>query len=150
MPSPEIEPLLNLCYQLVKFRFGGHIFIVNNLDLACLLGNNSQEIEEIKKGLPVWIMLTSIEGYGILPEDKVASEEADFKALAAEYKLQPVNTIGGASAEKLSGLLGKMEGNDKLESLLGEVISNSEAAKSLADEMGVSEDEAGDDGSADS
>ena len=46
---------------------------------------------------------------------------------------------------RLSGLLGKMEGNDKLESLLGEVISNSEAAKSLADEMGVSEDEAGDD-----
>jgi type VI secretion system protein ImpB len=46
---------------------------------------------------------------------------------------------------RLSGLLGRMEGNDKLASLLGEVISNSEAAKSLADEMGVSEDEAGDD-----
>ena len=105
VPSPEIEPLLDFCYQLVKFRFGGNIFIVNGLNLACLLGNNSQEIEEIKKDLPVWIMLTSFEGYGILPEDKVASEEADFKALAAEYKLQPVNTIGGASAEKLSGLL---------------------------------------------
>jgi len=105
VPSPEIEPLIDLCYQLVKFRFGGNIFIVNSLDLACLLGNNTREIEEIKKDLPSWVMLTSFEGYGILPEDKVASEEADFKALAAEYKLKPVMAIDGASAEKLSWLL---------------------------------------------
>jgi len=105
VPSPEIEPLIDLCYQLVKFRFGGNIFIVNSLDLACLLGNNTREIEEIKKDLPSWVMLTSFEGYGILPEDKVASEEADFKALAAEYKLKPMIAIDGASAEKLSWLL---------------------------------------------
>ena len=105
VPSPEIEPLIDLCYQLAKFRFGGNIFIVNSLNLACLLGKNSKEIQEIKKDLPSWVMLTSFEGYGILPEDKVASEEADFKTLAAEYKLKPVTTIGGVSAETLSGLL---------------------------------------------
>jgi type VI secretion system protein ImpB len=41
---------------------------------------------------------------------------------------------------QLSNLLGKLEGNDKLESLLNEVLSNSEAAKSLAAEIGVSAD----------
>jgi FAD/FMN-containing dehydrogenase len=105
VPSPKIEPLIDLCYQLAKFRFGGNIFIVNGLNLACLLGSNHKEIQEIKKDLPAWIMLTSFEGYGILPEDKVASEEADFKALAAEYKLKPVTAISGARAETLSGLL---------------------------------------------
>jgi len=105
VPSPKIEPLIDLCYQLAKFRFGGDIFIVNALNLACLLGNNNEEIQEIKKDLPAWIMLTSFEGYGILPEEKVASEEADFKILAAECKLNPVRVIGNASVEKLSELL---------------------------------------------
>ena len=41
---------------------------------------------------------------------------------------------------QLSNLLGKLEGNDKLESLLNEVLSNSEAAKNLAAEIGVSAD----------
>ena len=41
---------------------------------------------------------------------------------------------------QLSNLLGKLEGNDKLESLLSEVLSNSEAAQSLASEMGISAD----------
>ena len=38
---------------------------------------------------------------------------------------------------RLSELLGKMEGNDKLDQLLAEVLDNSENAKSLADELGV-------------
>ena len=105
VPSDDIEPLLDLCYQLVKFRFGGNIFIVNSLNLACLLSSNHQEIQDIKKELPSWIMLTSFEGYGILPGDKVASEEADFKALAEEYRLKPVTTTGNASAAKASQLL---------------------------------------------
>lgn len=43
--------------------------------------------------------------------------------------------------ERLNELLGKMEGNDQLESLLGEVLSNSEAAKSAAQELGVNGEE---------
>ncbi|QDS87374.1 hypothetical protein EC9_15520 [Rosistilla ulvae] len=37
---------------------------------------------------------------------------------------------------QLSNLLGKLEGNDKLEELLSEVLENSEAAKSLQSELG--------------
>ena len=39
--------------------------------------------------------------------------------------------------QQLSELLGKMEGNDRLEQLLGEVLTSTEAAKSLADELGL-------------
>jgi len=38
---------------------------------------------------------------------------------------------------QLSDLLGKLEGNDRLEKLLGEVIQNSETAKALASDLGV-------------
>jgi len=38
---------------------------------------------------------------------------------------------------RLKGLLSRMEGNDKLEALLGDVLSNTEKAMSLAKELGV-------------
>jgi type VI secretion system protein ImpB len=38
---------------------------------------------------------------------------------------------------QLSNLLGKLEGNDKLEQLLSEVIQSSETAKTLASDLGV-------------
>lgn len=41
---------------------------------------------------------------------------------------------------QLSNLLGKLEGNDKLEELLSEVLDNSEAAKSLAGDLGLEGD----------
>ena len=44
---------------------------------------------------------------------------------------------------RLSELLGKMEGNDKLEQLLSEVLDNSEKAALLAGEMGVETDDPG-------
>jgi type VI secretion system protein ImpB len=40
---------------------------------------------------------------------------------------------------ELSQLLSKMEGNDKLEQLLADVLSNTETAKELASKMGISE-----------
>jgi type VI secretion system protein ImpB len=39
--------------------------------------------------------------------------------------------------QQLSQLLSKMEGNDKLESLLAQVLTNAEAAKAIAGELGV-------------
>ena len=43
--------------------------------------------------------------------------------------------------QQLSQLLGKMEGNDKLQELLGEILNNTEAAATLATEMGIEPDE---------
>ena len=38
---------------------------------------------------------------------------------------------------KLTQMLSKMEGNDKLEKLLGQVLNNTEKAMALAKEMGI-------------
>ena len=45
---------------------------------------------------------------------------------------------------RLNELLGRMEGNDKLNDLLCEVLSNTEQASTLADEMGISAEDSGD------
>ena len=45
---------------------------------------------------------------------------------------------------RLSELLGRMEGNDKLDQLLSEVLSNSDQASTLAEDMGISAEDSGD------
>jgi hypothetical protein len=105
VPSASIEPLIDLSYWFVRFRLGGSLFILNGLNLACLLGRNPQEIQDLRNILPPWILFTSFEGYGILPEDKVEYEEADLRARAQSCRLKPETIIPGASAEEVSRLL---------------------------------------------
>jgi FAD/FMN-containing dehydrogenase len=105
IPSQNIDPLIDLSYQLMRIRLGDHCFILNNLNLACLLGKNNREIEELRNTLPPWVLVVSFEGYGELPEEKVQYQEADFQDIARSCRLEPVTTMPGASAEDLSRLL---------------------------------------------
>ncbi len=105
VPSATIEPLIDLSYQLVRFRLGGKLFLLNGLNLACLLGCTPAEIQELKNTLPPWILFVSFEGYGILPGGKMAYEEADFRAMAQSFDLKPETVIPGAGAEDVLRLL---------------------------------------------
>ena len=87
--------------------------------------------------------------------DNKLTGEADSK-LAVELNFKHIDDFEPAKvAEQIPGLkelmdmrgrltqlLSKMEGNDKLESMLADVLSNTEKAMALAKEMGVSTEEA--------
>ena len=107
VPSDSLEPLIDLIYKPLKFRLGGRLFILNGLNLACLLGKNPREIQELKKALPPWVLFISFEGYGVLPGEKVAYEEADFKAMAESCGLKPQEAISGVKAQDLAVLLSR-------------------------------------------
>lgn len=105
IPSENIEPLIELSYRLMRIRLGDHCFILDGLNLACLLAGTFQRIKQLRANLPPWVLVVSFEGYGELPEEKVQYQEADFRDMARSCQLDPVNTIPGANAEELSGLL---------------------------------------------
>ena len=67
-------------------------------------------------------------------ELKVNSIE-DFEPDNIVQQVDPLRKLVEAR-QKLSDLLSKMDGNDKLEALLQEVVSNTEALKTLSDETG--------------
>ena len=67
----------------------------------CLLGHAPEEVRELKDALPPWVLFVSFEGYGVLPEEKVAYQEADFRDMAQSCGLKPVSEIPGASAEEV-------------------------------------------------
>jgi len=107
VPSDKLEPLVDLIYQPLKFRLGGNLFVLNGLQLACLLGKNARQVRELWEILPAWVLFISFEGYGVLPEEKVAYEEADFIAMAESKGLKPEAAIPGAAAAEIASLLSK-------------------------------------------
>jgi type VI secretion system protein ImpB len=62
---------------------------------------------------------------------------ADFAPEAVAAQVEPLRKLMEAR-ERLSNLLNKMDGNDKLEQLLQDVVQNTDALKRLAEQTGRS------------
>jgi hypothetical protein len=103
--SDKLDKLTELSYKLTRIRFTGNIFILNGVNLACLLRQNSREITPLIDKLPPWVMFVSCEGYGPLPKEKIEYLEADLKELAGTFGLKVEDAAGGIKAADLAALL---------------------------------------------
>jgi type VI secretion system protein ImpB len=75
-------------------------------------------------------------------EDTKLAVELNFKSMDDFAPARVAEQVGPLKElldmrNRLTQLLSKMEGNDKLEKLLGDVLSNSDRAMELAKEMGI-------------
>jgi hypothetical protein len=103
-----VDPLPDLSYRLIRFRLGETCFIVNDLNLASLLAQGPEEISDLRDMLPRWILVLTLEGYGVMPEEKVIYQEADLKEMLVQAgSLKVVNAVGCFSAEDVGALLNK-------------------------------------------
>jgi FAD/FMN-containing dehydrogenase len=105
IPSENIEPLIDLSYRLMRIRLGDYLFLLNGLNLACLLAETPGQIEELRAILPQWVLIISFEGYGELPEDKVCYQEADFMDIAQSCQIEPKTLIAGVRANDVAVVL---------------------------------------------
>jgi FAD/FMN-containing dehydrogenase len=104
--SEAIDPLIDLSYRLTRIRLAETCFIVNDLAMASLLEKTPQEINALRKTLPRWILVVTFEGSEPLPEEKVAYQTADFKAmLAQEANVKVVNAVGSFTADDIAEML---------------------------------------------
>jgi type VI secretion system protein ImpB len=60
----------------------------------------------------------------------------DFEPARVAEQVAPLRELL-EMRQRLTQLMSKMEGNDKLEELLGQVLNSTEAAKKLAEQMGI-------------
>jgi FAD/FMN-containing dehydrogenase len=104
--SETIEPLLDLSYRLIRLRMGETCFIVNDLNMACLLLKSPEEIKTLRDALPGWFLVVSFEGVGALPKEKVDYQEADLREMVAQAdNCKMAKTVGGFSTEEVAALL---------------------------------------------
>jgi FAD/FMN-containing dehydrogenase len=97
IPAETLQPLIDCAYRLLRVRLGDEFFIVNNTNLAYILGDNSDKMEELRETLPAWTIIIGIAGRTLLPEEKVDFQEKDIREIARQFGLQLVSAVPGAS-----------------------------------------------------
>ena len=96
--SDDLEPLLDLASQLVRLRLGDELFILNDHQLALLLGNTRDSVEALRRALPRWILFFCVAGYEYLPEERVEYQKSDAARVAERVGIPLERAISGVSA----------------------------------------------------
>ncbi|GAH37946.1 unnamed protein product, partial [marine sediment metagenome] len=86
--SNNIEELLDFQQKLVKYRLCDETFILNNKNLACLVKNTRNEIEDLANSLLKWNLIYILAGRGDLTNDKLNYLEEDIKDLIRDSNLE--------------------------------------------------------------
>lgn len=103
--SEKLSENFDFIYEILKYRLGDEIFILNNLNLAVLLENDPAAIEKLRKQLPKWIGIISLTGAGTLASDKITWQEGDIMEYANKFGIKLVDTLPGVSSEVIARIL---------------------------------------------
>ena len=87
LQSGNLQELLDFQCELIRYRLCDEMFILNNLNLACLTKETSLEIYDRAKNLKKWNLIYILAGNGKLSSDKVAYLTADINDIIEERKL---------------------------------------------------------------
>jgi len=103
--SDTLDANFDFIYEILKYRLGDELLILNNLNLAALLENDAQSIEKLRNDLPEWIGLISVTGIGELAEDKVKWQEGDISEYADKFGVTLKSSLPGVSNDKIKIIL---------------------------------------------
>ena len=101
VPARKLDDLLDFTYRILRFRFGDELLILNNFNLASILGVGAKDIKARAKKLPPWVVLVGIAGRNILPRERVEFQEKDITDIARQFSLQLVPEIPGAGSDEV-------------------------------------------------
>jgi FAD/FMN-containing dehydrogenase len=101
--SDDLDALLKFMQKTVYFRFSDDLFILNGAQLAALMADSGRETSAVQAILPRWIAMAGIGGRDLLPEMRVAQQEADIKDIAEQYGLRMEPAAGGIPADAIMG-----------------------------------------------
>lgn len=103
--SGELEPLIAFTYKVLWKRLGTECLILNNQNLASILGEDAEQIGVLRDALPPWILFFSADGYGVLPEERVEYQKTEFMETARSLGLEALDAAAGVKAEDVAAVL---------------------------------------------
>lgn len=105
VPSERLENLIDFSRKLLWKKLGQDMLIVNNQNFAALVAKDKAGIDELKPRLPKWTLLLSIEGFGLLPEERAEYQIAEFEELAQSFGLNPSEKLAKIRGEQMTEIL---------------------------------------------
>ncbi len=97
IPGKNLEDLIDCAYELLRVRLGDEFFIVNNMELATIIGEEADQIKVLSANLPPFVLQIGIAGRDMLPEERLAFQETDIREIAQKSGLEAVLEVSGVS-----------------------------------------------------
>jgi len=101
LQSDNLIELLDLQHELIKYRLGDELFLLNNINLASLIKLDSQDIIKLSESLKKWNLIFILAGRGKLANDKIAYQELDFKDILKSLDLAKLNRTSNISEKDI-------------------------------------------------
>ena len=95
--AEKLENLFDFSYRLQRLRLGDEVMILNNKQLAAMLGKGPKDIMALSEELPLWVLLVGIAGRALFPEERADVQEKDLIDLAQNFGLKLLSAIPGAT-----------------------------------------------------
>lgn len=105
IPSENVERLIDFAYKILWKRLGEECLVLNNFSLASILAVDSEKIRALRDEVPPWVLVYSIEGGGLLAQEKVDYQRDESFEVAQSLGLELKTAIPGAKAENVSEVL---------------------------------------------
>jgi FAD/FMN-containing dehydrogenase len=105
-PAHDLGKAIDFVYQVTRRRLGDECFILNNLNLASILGGRSR-ISATKGDLPPWILLLGVAGYETHPEERVSYQKDDILEIGQGLGMSPVPELGGMGEKEILAFIEK-------------------------------------------
>ncbi|MFW9998614.1 MAG: FAD-binding oxidoreductase [Candidatus Hodarchaeota archaeon] len=93
LQSDHLQDLLRLQHELLKYRLGDEMLILNNINLACLVKEKLEDIKDLINSLAEWNLIFVLAGRDKLANDKISYQEEDILEIIEELKLNNLKKI---------------------------------------------------------
>jgi hypothetical protein len=107
LPFHKLSDLIDPYYTIQRKEIGNESFVLNQLNLASILGDDPDDIKRLKKVLPPFTVIVNVTGGQYFPEEKIGYEKEALEEIASHFLI-------GAS----TSLLGVAEADLKMKEML--------------------------------
>ncbi len=109
--AKKLQSLIPFVYRLQRLRLGDELMVVNNAQLALILGQDPEQVQGLKRVLPSWAVIIGVAGRALFPEEKVEVQEKDMADLAQHFGLQLQSSIPGTTNQTVQNAILGLSGD---------------------------------------
>jgi len=101
----DLRLLLDFAYELLKFRMGDEMFLMNKLAFASLIKADPGEFQSLLSSLEDWVLVVILAGRGKFAADKIAYLEGDLTDIAQKHNLTILTSLSGIDDAQMMATL---------------------------------------------
>ncbi len=104
-PEKRLAKLIDFAYRTLRPKLGDEWLLLNAFALACMLGNDPEEIRRLADRQAPFTAVYGVSGLDYFPERRLAYQERDIASIAQACGVELKLEVPGASGKKFGEML---------------------------------------------